>query len=206
MPHWFQPGVAVFITFRTIDSLPREVIGRMRRELSDWLRIKGLPQTLAELSYQAPSAEYHVALMSLTQTDLRHFKKLKDRLLQFALDECHGRCLLKDFDLANIVSTAILHGNQQQYDLDSFVIMPNHVHAIAQFHKGSDLSIVGQSWMRYTARQINASLGESGALWQPEPFDHLIRSGEQFSYLQQYIADNPSKANVGPESTLYWRA
>jgi putative transposase len=182
------------------------VIERMQRELSDWLRIKGLPPTLAELSYQPPSAEYQAASLSLSQTDSREFKKLKDRSLHFALDECHGRSLLKNRELANIVASAILHGNGKQYDVESFVVMPNHVHAIAQFYKESSLSIVGQSWMRYTARQINASISESGAFWQPEPFDHLIRSGEQFRYLQHYIADNPRKAGLGPDSTLYWSA
>ena len=26
LPHWFQPGVAVFITMRCLDSMPGEVI------------------------------------------------------------------------------------------------------------------------------------------------------------------------------------
>lgn len=125
LPHWFQPGVAVFITFRTIDSLPREVIDRMRRELIDWLRIKGLPPTLAELSYQPPSAEHQAAFLSLSPAVLQEFKKLKDRLLHFALDECHGRCLLQNRELAKIVANAILHGDGKQYDVESFVVIEN---------------------------------------------------------------------------------
>jgi REP element-mobilizing transposase RayT len=91
-----------------------------------------------------------------------------------------------------------------KYELDRLVVMPNHVHAIVQFYPESDLSVVSQSWMRYTARQINQALGTSGPFWQPEPFDHIIRSPEQFRYLQQYILDNPAKAKLRPGEFLYW--
>ena len=35
LPHWFQVGAATFVTFRTADSLPGEVLLRMERELHD---------------------------------------------------------------------------------------------------------------------------------------------------------------------------
>ena len=34
-PHWSQAGAIVFVTFRTIDSIPREVIQRWDRERND---------------------------------------------------------------------------------------------------------------------------------------------------------------------------
>ncbi len=40
LPHWFQVGAAMFITFRTADSLPREVLLRMKRELEAWLAVR----------------------------------------------------------------------------------------------------------------------------------------------------------------------
>ena len=46
LPHWFQPGAAIFITFRTEDSLPKEVVLRMQRELEEWLRVRSLPVEL----------------------------------------------------------------------------------------------------------------------------------------------------------------
>jgi hypothetical protein len=52
---------------------------------------------------------------------------------------------------------------------------------------------------------INRATGESGAFWQPEPFDHIIRSNVQFCYLQDYIADNPKKANLGQADVLHWQ-
>ncbi|MCC7337107.1 MAG: hypothetical protein IT422_18600 [Pirellulaceae bacterium] len=42
LPHWFQPGVATFITFRTADSMPREVVEKWRAELRAWLGRRGV--------------------------------------------------------------------------------------------------------------------------------------------------------------------
>src|SRR5437867_802233 len=40
-PHWSQAGAVVFITFRTHDSIPREVIERWDQEKQEWLRCRG---------------------------------------------------------------------------------------------------------------------------------------------------------------------
>ena len=61
------------------------------------------------------------------------------------------------------------------------------------------------SWLHYTACQINRATGDKGKFWQQEPFDHLVRSGEQYAYLRQYIADNPVKAKLQPGEFLYRR-
>ncbi len=40
-PHWSQEGAIVFITFRTSDSIPREVLQRWEREKQDWMHRYG---------------------------------------------------------------------------------------------------------------------------------------------------------------------
>ena len=42
LPHWFQPGVATFITFRTADSMPREVVEKWKTEVREWLAKRGV--------------------------------------------------------------------------------------------------------------------------------------------------------------------
>jgi putative transposase len=149
--------------------------------------------------------DHDVMLKQLNPGQSAEFKRLSDRIFHRSLDECHGRCLFRKSEIASEVANSILHFDGVRYDLDRFVIMPNHVHAIVQFRTGFDLTVVGQSWMRYSARTVNQLLNESGALWQPEPFDHIIRIDRQFEYLQQYILDNPSKANVKESEFLYWQ-
>ena len=201
----FKSMHAMFITFRTADSLPREVVIRMQRELEEWLSNKKLPIELAVSTVGVKLSNHEQLLNTLTFTDRKQFRKLADRLFHHALDECHGSCVLKRRELASIVANSILHQDNDAYDLDCFVVMPNHVHAIVQFRGDNGKSIVGQSWMRYTARLINPKIGESGAFWAPEPFDHIIRSTEQFVYLRNYVASNPFKANLQSGEYLFWR-
>ena len=42
LPHWFQVGAAMFVTFRTADSLPKEVLVRWQKELEHWLLARDL--------------------------------------------------------------------------------------------------------------------------------------------------------------------
>src|SRR5262245_58822272 len=39
--HWSQAGAVVFVTFRTHDSIPHEVLERWDREKQQWLRVRG---------------------------------------------------------------------------------------------------------------------------------------------------------------------
>ncbi len=159
---------------------------------------------LADFVLAHRTEHYHQLFDQLSPLQQRDYKRLSDRLFHRSLDECYGACWLRRPPLANIVGDAIKFYDSKKYDLDRFVIMPNHVHAIVQFRPDADLKTVSESWMRYTARQINRVNSETGAFWQPEPFDHIIRSSEQFLYLQDYIADNPRKANLKEGEYLYW--
>ncbi|MCM2369473.1 transposase [Aporhodopirellula aestuarii] len=205
LPHWFQIGAAMFITFRTGDSLPKEVLLRWQRELEHWLKANELPLDLAVSTAVRKSKDHHALLETLSDAQRREFKKLSDRFFHRSLNECHGKCLLRRPELAELVGNALLFYNDEKYDLDRFVVMPNHVHAMVQFRAGATLEVVSQSWMRYSARQIRAVTGDSGVFWQPEPFDHIIRSPEKFEYLQRYIFDNPRKANLRQGEFLYWQ-
>jgi type I restriction enzyme R subunit len=69
---------------------------------------------------------------------------------------------------------------------------------LAVFPTAGALQKQCDSWLHYTAFQINQLVGERGKFWQQEPFDHLVRSPEQYAYLRWYIADNPRKARLKP--------
>jgi REP element-mobilizing transposase RayT len=195
LPHWFQPGVATFITFRTADSLPRDVLERWQREQEEWLR---------ENNLDARTAIDPSRIRQLTPSVRRQFMRHRDRAWHAHLDACHGDCVLRQPDLAGIVGESLRHFDGQRYDLDSLVVMPNHVHVLVQFRPPTTLRGQSESWLHYTAVQINRRLGRRGQFWQSEPFDHLVRSPEQFKYLQQYIADNPTRANLRAGEFLFW--
>ncbi len=98
----------------------------------------------------------------------------------------------------------MLHGAGVTHDIDCLVVMPNHVHVLARFRGGTDRSLVGHRWMRYSARKINRLAGLQGAFWQPEPFDHLVRNAESFEGYQNYIASNPARAGLSSGECRFW--
>ena len=74
--------------------------------------------------------------------------------------------------------------------------MPNHVHALLTPIEDHELEDILQSIKGFTAREINQALKRNGGLWQRESYDHIVREAEQLQAYQQYIAANPSKANL----------
>jgi putative transposase len=162
LPHWFQAGTATFVTFRLVDSLPRQVILRMAEELRVWLRIRSLPVSLAESLLGSVAFDFEPILNQLESSQRRELRRMINQLIHHSLDSCHGSCLLKNPSLAGIVADSIKRFDGEKYDLDSFVIMPNHVHVIVQFRLENGLHTIGQSWMRYTARKINEQIWSNG--------------------------------------------
>lgn len=194
-PHWSQAGAVVFITFRTRDSIPREVVERWEREKHEWLSRRGLH-----------TGEHWSAVVErLPEVERVAFLKDFERARDDFLDSCHGRCLLRRPDLSGIVADALLHFDGHRYRMGDFVVMPNHVHLLAAFPTADAMQKQCAAWLRYTATRINRALGEKGGFWQQEPFDHLVRSPEQYDHLRRYIADNPRKAGLKPGEYRYRR-
>ena len=194
-PHWSQAGAIVFITFRTHDSIPQEVLDLWERQKLDWLQRRGHEGT----------QHWTEVLPGLSPKERAAFTKEFERCREGFLDTCHGRCLLRRPELAAIVADSLLHFDGERYRMGDFIIMPNHVHLLAAFGTEDGLITQCDSWLHYTAFRINQQLGEKGKLWQQEPFDHLVRSSEQYAYLRKYIADNGKKARLSPGEYLYRR-
>ncbi len=197
LPHWFQPNVATFITFRTADSMPKEVVRRWTEESIAWLQARGISPILGG---QLPEPD---KLPSAIRTD---YLKQRSHRWHWHLDSCQGKCELRNRELAEVVLQCLRHFDSQRYDLDCAIVMPNHVHLLVQFRPGTTCRQQCESWLHYSAWRINKRLGRRGAFWQSEPFDHLIRSAEQFQYLRQYIAENGVHAFLPESDYLYWKS
>ena len=192
-PHWSQAGAIVFITFRTHDSIPRQVLLRWEREKQDWLERRG------------HSGRWSDILPTLGTQEQNEFRTHFNRCREDLLDQCQGGCVLRQPELAKIVADSLLHFDGERYRLGDFVVMPNHVHLLASFPTEDAMKAQCDSWLHYTAFHINKQLGKQGKFWQQEPFDHLVRSVEQYEYLRRYIAENPNKAKLRPGEYYYRR-
>ncbi|SMP69858.1 Transposase IS200 like [Neorhodopirellula lusitana] len=188
LPHWYQPGAACFITFRTADSIPADISRRWHASRVDWMQRHGIflnqpnwKDRFAELPTHI-RREYHD----------RFSKQFLDNL-----DRGWGNCVLKRGVLAKHVADALLHFDAQRYHLGDYIVMPNHVHLIASFIGDTELEKQCYSWKKFSARGINRELGVRGRFWQEESFDHLIRSPEQFAAIVRYIRCNPQHLKAG---------
>ena len=185
-PHWSQSGAIVFVTFRTNDSIPSDVIQRWAQEKNDWMNRRGLSK----------GRHWSDVLLLLDEPTRAEFNRQFNRCREDFLDDCHGPCLLRDPMLAQIVADSLMHFHGDRYRMGDFVVMPNHVHLLAAFPNPESMASQFDSWTHYTAFRIHQAIGEKGRFWQQEPFDHLVRSIEQYEYLRNYIAENPSKARL----------
>jgi REP element-mobilizing transposase RayT len=88
----------------------------------------------------------------------------------------------------------------------SFVVMPNHVHALFVQNPLWPLEKLIRSWKGFTARQINKLIGRTGSFWQRDYFDRLVRDEEHFANCVRYIRRNPSKAKLGADEYVLWES
>ena len=87
-----------------------------------------------------------------------------------------------------------------------YVVMPDHVHFFAApaTEASKDLSSFIGKWKQRTQRRIRRSTMASFA-WQPEFFDHLMRSSESYVEKWEYVRHNPVRAGLvaNPEDWPY---
>ena len=177
LPHWQQPGVLVFLTWRQADSLPAALLVSWQTERTAWLARHPRPWDAA--------------------TELEYRDHFTGRLDQW-LDAGHGSCVLRESKNSSLVEAALRHFDGPRYVLDSFVIMPNHLHAIIRLVAGHPLPTVVKSWKSFSARQINAQNGCPGPLWQEGYWDRLVRDDAHLARCRNYLQRNPEKARLAP--------
>ena len=186
LPHWYQPGVTYFVTFRTEDSVPQQLQNSWHAQRDAWLR---------ERDIDPRSPTWRTVLRGHPDLE-REFHKTFTRQFMEYLDRGYGECSLQRPELAKIVADNLKHFDSQRYQLGDFVVMPNHVHILVCLLGETEIEPQCTSWKKFTAAQINRALKRRGRFWQPESFDHLVRSQEQFAALQVYIAENPKNAKL----------
>jgi type I restriction enzyme R subunit len=196
LPHWFQPGVTYFMTFRTDDSIPPKVAVEWRQRQRDWLCSHGIDQD---------RPDWEQSLRTLSDVAYDTFHRTFSREFLAYLDRGYGQCVLRRPEMARIVAESLHHFDGKRYQLGDYVIMPNHVHLLMCLLGDTDIELQCYSWKKFTAGKINQVLDRAGRFWQEESFDHLVRTPEDFERFQQYIAENGPKAGLREGEYLHWR-
>jgi REP element-mobilizing transposase RayT len=107
-----------------------------------------------------------------------------------------------------ITLEALQHWNRKKWTLYAAVVLPDHVHVLAQpllrDDEGAfDLGEILHSIKRFSARKINQARGNQGSLWQDERYDRIVRDEAEFLEKWQYIRNNPVKMGLASTSEDY---
>ncbi|NGP87243.1 transposase [Fodinibius halophilus] len=182
LPHWQPKEAEFFITFRLAGSLPVEVIKRLksyRKELHD------------EVDEEERD--------KIEQGIFRKYEKLLDSAQV-------GPTWLENSEVAEAVGNAMHFFDGKRYDLYCYCIMCNHVHIVFKHttkSKDNDssksdypITKIMQSIKSYSALKCNKLLNRTGAFWQPESYDRVIRDQNELEKTIRYVLNNPVKAGL----------
>jgi len=105
-----------------------------------------------------------------------------------------------------VVEEALTFFEGVRYEQISWVIMPNHVHAVFVLHPEWLLEKVLYTWKRRSSGAINKMIGKHGQFWQHDYFDRLIRDSKHLCNVIRYIRRNPRKARLREEEFTLWES
>lgn len=207
LPHYQPPGYTFFVTYRLNGSLPVEVIERLKQEREKELKVI---EGYDNLKIRKEKYKNYQS---------RYFGKF-DTLLDNA---GYGPTWLKDEKVAQIVKDAMHFYDKKTYDLICYTIMSNHVHKVftpivdnvtrSEASRGKNektgkakeneanaslyiVSKILQELKSKTALKCNKILNRTGAFWQHESYDHVVRDGNELSRIVNYVLNNPVKAGL----------
>ena len=102
----------------------------------------------------------------------------------------------------DIVLDCCIHDHEARYRLRIAVVMSDHVHMIlvplVDEARRTVISLVEilQAIKGVSAHQINRRAGRSGAIWQEESFDRVVRTSESLDAKIAYILENPVRKGL----------
>ncbi len=175
LPHWRQEGCLYFVTFRLADSLPSVKLKELQSEKEIWL-------------LQNPKPDKDTEAFAQWQDEYK--RQFQDRVDEW-LDAGYGECLLGNSTARKVMEDALCHFDGDRYRIDSYVVMPNHVHVLVAPLKEHLLSEIVKAWKSYTSHVFVKQYGVVAPVWQKEYFDHIVRSPEGLETFRKYICDNP---------------
>ncbi len=215
LPHIQTPGATFFVTFQLAGTIPQHVLAQWKTEKLQFDREKSRLLRMQKDSGAASTQQRHF------EEKYKHLEWNRQWFRKFekTLDSAgNGPVWLKDSRIAKAVAESLHYRDGKMYCLDAYCIMSNHVHVVftpltrqssrtdavnpaentAQTKDlcYNSLSSIMQSLKGYTARKANSLLGRSGAFWQPESYDHIVRDANEWQRIVTYVLNNPVKAGL----------
>lgn len=168
LPHYQPPGCTFFVTFRLAGSLPLYVIQKLKSEYEGQLKlISGI---------QNQKEKYR----SYQEIQLNYFEKFDTVLDKYK----ESVSWLNQPAVAQKVKEAIHYSGR------------NGVPACSGTSSTYIVAKILQDLKKYTAVECNKILNRSGAFWQHESYDHVVRDEDELSRIIEYVLNNPVKTGL----------
>ena len=185
LPHIQPRGATLLVNFRLANSLPIEVVARLRAE----------------------AGQFEKRLLAMKDPREKHLLRENAQRKLFAKwdDALHhsqsGPFWLKDDRIAEIVVCSIRYYDGKWFDVVAYYIMPNHVHLVLTPYEISEtadysLTKIMHNIKRNSANHANKVLERTGAFWQHENYDHFARDGAELERIIKYVLNNPVQAGL----------
>lgn len=183
LPHIYPESATLFITFRLKNSIPVDVLEKMKEEKE--FRIRQI-----ELS-RIPETD---KIEAIYLEEKRFFGKYDNALHKFATDDD----FLKKPEVAQIVADKMHQYDQNLYNLIAYCIMSNHVHLLftTEGYENANITKIMQLIKGGSSYLCNKVLERKGDFWQKESYDHYVRNQREFTNIEHYIIQNPVKASL----------
>ncbi|MDF7826580.1 hypothetical protein P4B35_21295 [Pontiellaceae bacterium B12227] len=224
LPHWRQDRATYFVTFRLGDSIPQQKLLQWREEDQLWLEAHGVERCSAPFSCVGGNGAEHRST-ELPEPLREEFVRRSARRLHVELDRCHGCCLFRRLEAREVLADALGHFHGSRWWVGDYVIMPNHVHLLAQpicgingaehrstaarssgpcggaeengaEHRSTELEDILASVKGFVSTRLSKLGFKEGKLWQQENYDRLVRDREELAVWRKYIRQNPEKAGL----------
>ena len=173
LPHWEVERGYYFITIRCAGSLPRTVVEQIKEVYASMKAIE--PNDGA---YEALQRRYFQTVEKYTDTS-------------------KGFCPFRTKECADVITEKLLELDAVGWHVPHYAIMPNHIHFVAKVDIDSeDMHTVLSRWKGGTSHQGNSILKRSGAFWQRDWFDRVVRCDSEMERTVAYIQQNPVKGGL----------
>jgi len=148
---------------------------------------------------------YRIKSTRLTHYDYSSIGSYFITICTYKRECCLGEIIeskLQSNEFTKICETCWLQlpNHYDNCELDSFVVMPNHVHFIVRIVETGfkpvstrySISEIVRGFKTYTAKKINIIRNKQGIpFWQSRYYDHVIRNEEELYKVREYICSNP---------------
>jgi REP element-mobilizing transposase RayT len=127
---------------------------------------------------------------------------VEDGALYFITINCRDRgqnSLCQEEISKQLFESIAFRHQRREWWVRSFLLMPDHCHALMSFSRELSMAASIRNWKRFTARKL-------GIQWQRDFFDHRIRDLPSLQEKESYIKMNPVRKGLckDPAEWIYF--